>query len=389
MARTDNPGPYALDTLAATPVPELFTRDADVLKARYVAWFEAETGRTLYPAQVEMFLIETLAYAMSLLGSEAQIAAEEHLVAKASIDGLLAMAPNRSTQRLPAATARTTMRFSIAQVRPINLVIGQDTRISAGSGGLIFTTSAPAIIAAGALFADAPAVASTEGEAGNGFLPGQITTLLDPVPGVSAANIATSEGGADIEDVELYRLRMANAFDAISPGGGLGWYTETAMGVSSAIIDVAVIRPEPCYVDIYPLTAAGAAGTALRDQVKAAFNTKEALEIRFGDEVTIKAAVAVPIAPVLTIRLRGVTTGAQALAAATANIELVAWREQLGVAVAPSAIEEKVKAALKAAGRFVVDVEVTDMTFEQLGEEEFAALTLITAEDVVLEVVGD
>ncbi|MFA6966125.1 baseplate J/gp47 family protein [Bosea sp. (in: a-proteobacteria)] len=228
-----------------------------------------------------------------------------------------------------------------------------------------------------------------EGATGNGFIAGQISTMLDPLPGVSAANIATSEAGADIEDVELYRLRVANAFDAVSPGGGLGWYTETAMGVSSAIIDVAVIRPEPCYVDIYPLTAAGAAGTALRDQVKAAFNTQEALDIRFGDEVTIKVAVAVAVSPGLTIRLRGATAGAALLAATTANKTLVAWREQLGVAVAPSEIEDQVKAALKAVSFIVIDVEVTDMPFEQLAEEEFAAPVLIAPEDVVLEVVGD
>lgn len=100
-------------------------------------------------------------------------------------------------------------------------------------------------------------------------------------------------------------------------------------------------------------------------------------------------AVAVPIAPVLIIRLRGATTGATDLAATTANLTLVTWREQLGAAVAPSEIEDKVKATLKAASFIVVDVEVTDMPFEQLAEEEFAVPVLIDPEDVVLEVVGD
>lgn len=389
MARRDDPGPYSLETLAALPMSALFTRDANVLKACYVAWFEAASNKTLYPAQVEMFLIEMLAYAMSLLGEEGQATAEQHLVAKAAVAGLGQLGANRSTPRLDAATARATMRFTIAETRPVNVLVPEGTRISAGSGGLIFTTLVPAVIAAGALSADAPAIASDEGDVGNGFIAGQISTMLDPLPGVSAANIATSEAGADIEDVDLWRLRIANAFDTVSPGGGLGWYTETAMGVSSAIIDVAVVRPEPCYVDIYPLTAAGAAGTALRDQVKAAFNTQEALDIRFGDEVTVKVAVAVPIAPVLIIRLRGATAGATDLAATTANLTLVAWREQLGAAVAPSEIEDKVKATLKAASFIVVDVEVTDMPFEQLAEEEFAVPVLIDPEDVVLEVVGD
>lgn len=388
MARRDRDGPYSLDSLAAVPVPSLFTRDPDVLKARYVAWFEGQTNRTLYPAQVEMLLIEALAYAMSLLAEEGQIAAEEHLVVKATRAGLVALGANRSTPPLPAATARTTIRFSIAVARPANVLVDAGSRVSADAGGLIFTTLAPAVIVAGALFADAPAEADQAGAIGNGYLPGQITTMLDPVAGVSAANTVTTEGGADPEEAELYRLRVANAFDRVSPGGGLGWYTETAIGVSSAIIDVAVIRPQPCYVDIYPLTAAGAAGLALRDQVKAVFNTSEALEIRFGDEVTVKAAIAVPIAPVLTIRLRGQTAGANAIAASAANAVLRGWKERLGAAVAPSEIEDKAKTALRAGGFHVVDAEVSAMPFDQLAENEFAAPALIDPANVVVELVG-
>ncbi|MFC5393081.1 baseplate J/gp47 family protein [Bosea vestrisii] len=388
MARRDADGPYSLESLAAVPVPGLFTRDPDVLKGRYVAWFEGQTNRTLYPAQVETLLIEALAYAMSLLGEEAQIAAEEHLVAKATRAGLVKLGANRSTPPLPAATARATIRFSIEVARPANVLIEAGSRVSAGDAGLIFTTVAPAVIVAGSLFADAPAEADQAGAIGNGYLPGQISTMLDPVAGVAAANLATSEGGADPEEVELYRLRVANAFDRISPGGGRGWYTETAIGVSSAIIDVAVIRPEPCYVDIYPLTASGAAGMALRDQVKAAFDTREALAIRFGDEVTVKAAIAVPIAPALTIRLRGNAAGAKPVAASAANTVLTGWSQRLGAAVAPSEIEDKVKAALRATGFSVADAEVGAMAFEQLAENEFAAPVLIDPADVVVELVG-
>lgn len=389
MARRDADGPYSLESLAAVPVPSMFTRDPDVLKARYAAWFEGHANRTLYPAQVEMFLVEALAYAISLLGEEGQIAAEEHLVAKASRVGLVKLGANRSTPPLPAATARTTIRFSIEEARPANVLVDAGSRISAAAGGLIFTTLAPAVIVAGSLSAEVPAQADQAGAIGNGYLPGQIATMLDPVAGVAAANTVASEGGADPEEVEQYRLRVANAFDRVSPGGGLGWYTETTMGVSSAIIDVAVIRPAPCYVDIYPLTLAGAAGPTLRDQVKAAFDTREALEIRFGDEVTIKVAVAVPIAPVLTIRLRGQTAGANATAASAANTVLTGWQRRLGAAVAPSEIEDKAKVALRAGGFHVVDAEVNGMPFDQLGGQEFAVPVLITPAAVIVELVGD
>ncbi|MGN8119910.1 hypothetical protein [Labrys sp. 22185] len=51
------------------------------------------------------------------------------------------------------------------------------------------------------------------------------------------------------------------------------------MAVSPAIVDVAVIRPQPCYVEIYPLTDNGAAGLDLRDGgVAGIFQSADSLE---------------------------------------------------------------------------------------------------------------
>ena len=76
--RLDGFGPYSLDALKALPKPTLFTTDAAAWRTKLVGWFEEETGRTLYPAQVETLLIETLAYAMSMLGEEGQATASQH-----------------------------------------------------------------------------------------------------------------------------------------------------------------------------------------------------------------------------------------------------------------------------------------------------------------------
>lgn len=386
MARRDDPGPYSLDSLAQLPTPALLTTDAAVWKARLVEWFESETGRTLYPMQIEMLQIEAVAYAMSVLGEEGQMVTEQHLVSKASLLGLLVLGANRSTPRLPAAHAVAKLRFTVAPTRPTNTFIGQGTRVSAGD--FVFATTAPAVIVAGALQVEIVATAETAGAAGNGFLPGQISTLLDPIAGVAVSNIAESEGGADAEDVELYRLRVANAFDRVTTGGSHGWYRETAMAVSSAIVDVGVVRPQPCYVDIYPLTTAGAAGVALRDQVKAVFDTQDNLDIRFGDEVTIKAATAVVATPTLTVRLRGETTGAAAVAASAGNVLLTEWRERLASAIAHDQVEDVVKVALRASGFDVVSVEVGNLPFQQLAAYEFLTAIPFEADDVAVSAVN-
>lgn len=380
MARRDDPGPYSLEALSQIPTPAFFTVDGESWKARLVAWFEGETGRTLYPMQVEMLMIEALAYALAILGEEAQMTAEQHLVVTASLDGLIALGPNRSTPRLDAAKARTIIRFSLAQAVPVNTLIAAGARVSAGS--VVFLTLGPAVIAAGALTAEVAAEAVLEGVAANGFLAGQIADMLDPVPGVTAANTVVSEGGADAEDRELYRLRLANAFDRISTGGSHGWYRETTMSVSSAIIDAAVIRPEPCYIDIFPLTAAGAAGPALIAQVAAAFNTAEMLDIRFGDAVAVKPAVAVLRSPAMMVRVRGAAADIAAQAGAAADAKLGEWRQRLGATVAPSEVEAAVR---KLSG--VVDAEITlaSLPFEVLAADEFLVAAPIVLSVEVLD----
>lgn len=376
--RLDAPGPYSLDALAALPRPTLFSTDATIWRTRLVDWFEQETGRTLYPAQVETLLIEALAYAMAMLGEEASATAMQHLVAFADMGGLERLGVNRSTPRLPASAARCTLQFALASARGTSTLIPHGTRVASGTA--VFKTSHAATIPAGQTQIAVSAEAEEAGVAGNGFLPGQIAAMLDPLAGVTASNLTQSEGGADHEGPDAYRLRLANAFEKISTGGSQAWYRETAMGVSSAIVDCAVVRPQPCFVDLFPLTNAGAAGPELRAIVAATFAATERLDIRFGDLVTVKAAVAVTSAPVITVRVRGALPAIAADAAAAATAVLSVWRTRLGATVAPSEIEAAIRSLTG-----VVDVEVSGLGFMQLDADEFLAASPPVINLVVLQ----
>lgn len=374
--RRDEPGPYSIDALRATPVPALFETDASVWRGKLIAWFEAASGRTLYPMQVEMLLIETLAYAMSVAGEEAQMVAEQHLVATAGEAGLARLAPNRSTPRLPAAAARVTLRF--ARLAGFVGAIFLPAGLRAGAG-VTFVTLAAATLAAGTLSIDVTAQAEVAGVAGDGFAPGQISTLLDPIAGVSVVNVTTSAGGSDPEGLEAWRLRVANAFERVSSGGSRAWYRETAMGVSAAIVDVAVVRPQPCYVDLYVLTAQGPAAPPLKAQVAAAFDTSAALDIRFGDLVSLRDGVAIDVAPRLILRVRGAPADIADRARAVAQPVLADWAQRFGASVAPSLIESEARAL---AG--VIDAELADVGFRSLGVAEFLRPAPLVVEVIAL-----
>jgi len=374
--RRDEPGPFSLDALAAVPRPQVFTTDGEAWRQRLVTWFEAASGRKLYPMQVEMLLIETLAYAMGVLGSEAQLTAEQHLVAFADEVGLEQLAANRSTTRLPAAKARTTLSVTIPLARTYATIVPEGSRVRAGDGGPVFLTLNPAVIPAGLVTATVTAEAEIAGAAANGLLPGQITTLMDPVPGVTISNTTASAGGADQEAIELFRLRLANAFERISVGGSRAWYVETTMGVSAAIVDVAVIRPQPCYVDIYPLTFDGAASLELRQQVAAVFNRDDALDERFGDEVTVKVADIQADPCMVAIRVDGPLPSAVAAVQAKVDAVCLAWRRRFGARIAPSDIEA---AARSVDG--VVDAQVSGLAYQRMtGASVLNVTVTVTAE---------
>ena len=82
--RTDRPGTYSLEALATTPTPQIYETDPIKIRDRMIDYFEKQTGRKLYNAQVEMYLIETWAYGFSLAMQEAQAQALDYLVAYAS-----------------------------------------------------------------------------------------------------------------------------------------------------------------------------------------------------------------------------------------------------------------------------------------------------------------
>lgn len=371
--RHDREGPYSLQTLAALPKPSIFETDPLKIRARMIAEFEKTTGRNLYEGQVEMYLIETWAYGLSLAMQEAQAQAEEYLVAYASESGLTELAANRWTPRLPASKASVLLTFSLTDRRNQNVLIPAGTRVRGGNGNEIFLTQDDAIIAAGQTSIEVLALAQNAGSRANDLTAGSITTFLDPVAGVHVTNKAAPDGGSDIEPLEAWRLRIANAPERISRAGPADAYRETVMGVSSQIVDCAIVRPQPCFLDIYVLTSEGDAGAALKKQVFAALDPETIRPL--GDQVTMKNCDALTCAPHVVIYCRAAAGVIEAQAKTLVDNVKTAWRERLGGIIAPSDLADPIK---HIAG--VLDVDVQNLVFQQLQPWQFMAKADVTIE---------
>lgn len=162
------------------------------------------------------------------------------------LDNLAAL---KRITRNGASSAVVTMRFTLSDVRSSVVAIPQGTRVQ--TEDIFFETMSYAEIEAGETSIDILCQCMSEGVAGNGFEPGSIITLVDPIPYVaSVINIDTSAGGADIESDESLRERVYLAPAGFSTAGASESYIYWAKSFSSAVSDVVVTDPEESPGDV-------------------------------------------------------------------------------------------------------------------------------------------
>lgn len=225
-----------------------------------VAEVERLEERILYPADPVRLLLQGLA--MKLVQQQVLInqAARSTLLRYAPLDVLRHMGAPFGIDQLPAEPAVTTVQFTLSIPLSNATVIPAGTRIGPDGGGgeLYFLTTDVLVIPAGAQSGTVPADCSIAGESGNGFLPGQLNVLIDPLPFVSSvANVTESAGGAAAESADSLRERIHQAPESFSTAGPSGAYEFWAKSASAAIIDVKSISPAPSEVLVVPLLIGG------------------------------------------------------------------------------------------------------------------------------------
>lgn len=156
------------------------------------------------------------------------------------LDNLAAL---KGIAREPAKPAVVTMRFSLAAIRPDTVAIPQGTRVS--NGDLYFETDEYTEISSGDTYVDVTATCQTDGEDGNGLLPGEINVLVDPIAYVaSVANTESTVGGTDIEDDDTLASRVYIAPSKYSVAGPEEAYRYWITEFNSSISDVYLSSPE-------------------------------------------------------------------------------------------------------------------------------------------------
>jgi phage-related baseplate assembly protein len=325
--------------------------DAIAIQQNIVTVYEGLTGRTLQPTDPVRLFLNSLAAIIVQQRVLLNQTAKARYLRYASGVLLDHEAAFFGLERAEASAAITTLRFTLSIPLASVTSIPSGTRVGAqgGDGALYFSTMEYMEIPAGATTGTVVAECSVAGTTGNGFLPGQISVLIDPLPFVqSVTNLTISSGGAAAATDEAFKEVIRSAPESYSTAGPKGSYEFWAKSASAAIVDVHAYSPEEGHVTVIPLLTGGVIPE--QDVLDAVAEVFEDRGIRpLTDFVTVTVPIAKNYDTELTYyisrnRSAEVTAIKAAVEAAVAAYQL--WqRSKLGRDINPSELIARVMAA--------------------------------------------
>ena len=262
-------------------------------------------------------------------------------------------------------SVRIACRVTLSAVRPDAVMIPKGTRISAAEN-IFFSLDQDVVVAAGATEITVHGTCTEKGAVGNGYAPGEIKTIVDPIPYVQTMiNTTRSEGGVDIERDDAFRMRIQEAPEHFSVAGPSAAYEYFAKSASALIIDVVVTSPRPGEVNVYPLLVdGGLPGDEMLREVDRVVNASDVRPLT--DKVKVLAPTEEPYDLELTYYIdeadstREISTKA---AVEQAIDDFVIWqRSKIGRDINPTELQYRIRAA--GAKR----VAVTSPQFVAVGE---------------------
>lgn len=361
----------------ALPIPEFIPRDAETIIGETKADYEARTGRTLEPAQVEQLLLNSFNYRELLVRNQAQDAAKQNLLAFSRFPVIDYLGEFLGVFRLPAQAAQTTLLLTLVEGHG-DIVIPSGLRVRTSDGRAVFELIQDYAVLTADDTVSVTAIAQTSGVLSNDYALGTISVILDPQPYLATAeNTTVSEGGSDEETDDQFRERIRIAPNRFSNAGPIKAYKFWAASASPLIIDVAV--PEnpvvPGTVRVYPLVE-GLATTPseILDAVEAILDADKIRPL--SDTVEVISPTAVNTAITVGLILYDWAVQADVLPVVQSNLE--AFRDGRRKLLGQDIIIDQIKAACMIDGVYKANVSSPSADVV-IAEIEFANITAITA----------
>jgi phage-related baseplate assembly protein len=349
--------------------------DAEELEAIAVGKFEELMQTTLTRSDPRRKFIQAVVFLATVLANNIDFTGKQRLLAYATDNYLDHLGAKKNVPRLEPKPAQTIIRF---EVNPVETsVIPKGTRMAVND--IMFESTTDTTVNPGDTSVDVTFVCQEPGTIGNGFLPGQITNLVDPLPWVTKAyNITTSEGGVDWEEDDPYAERIRQSNESYSTAGPEGAYEFFAKSANQSIVDVLVTSPSDGVVEIRPLLKDGVIPSQdVLDQVYEKCNARTVRPLT--DHVVVLAPEAVNYNLTATYYIssenQNLVNDIQAKVDAVVQEYLIWQKSKLGRGIDPGEFVTR----LKNAGAYRVIVETptgyTPLQPHQVAQEQTVSVT--------------
>lgn len=346
-------------------------KSAEQIEADILAEYEKLTGVQLSQADPRRKMIQAYLPILVQQRNLIDFGAKQNLLAYANDEFIDHIGSTTDTKRLEPTSAKTLVRFTLSLAQSENKIIPLGTRATVN--GISFETKEEIIVFSGATFVDVEMQCTEPGEMGNGFLPGQIKELVDPLPWIeSVINLTISNGGTDWEDDDVYANRIQKSPEKYSTAGPEGAYDYWARTASPLIADVFVRTPSPGVVEIHPLLRGG--GIPDENMLALVYETCSHKKVRpLTDFVRTVAPEIVTYGIEVTYWISSDKTAFSASIQHQVNLavqEYISWqKEKLGRDIDPSELIARMKNA--GASRVAVTSPVyTPLEKHQVAKEE-------------------
>jgi phage-related baseplate assembly protein len=363
----------ASSTIISTLPPPIFVTDSDGLDPNatltdMIAMFQTVANRVLQPAQVERLLVNLYAYRESLVRNAIQYAGQQNLLAFAEFPVLDYIGQLMNTPRLGAVGAGTTLQWTLVAALAQAFTIIAGTQVGTKDGQFVFTTTQDLTISAGSTVGTVSAQCTTRGTGGNGYIPGQVSILIQADTLVaSVTNTTTTADGALAESSDDYRARIQIAPNQYTTAGPTSSYEYLARSSSPSIIDAAISTPNPGQVQItvltgpitaQPATSPNTAGIATSTVLNAVLATCSAKTVRpLNDTVSAVAVTEVDYQVAATVYVYSDADEDSTMTAA--NTAAVNQALVLANRIERDLVPSQWETALSVSGVYDVDVAIT------------------------------
>jgi phage-related baseplate assembly protein len=371
----------------STIVPDIdfCVKDASVIESDVIVNYEnafyaaTKQLKTLARGDPVRLLLLTQVFQLVVQRSIVDSTGKENLLKYAhgdDLDNIAALYGPTRGARLQAASAAATLQFTLAA----GLILTTDSIIPAGTlaqtnSGIQFATTISATIPAGLTSVNVAANCVQPGIIGNGFLAGQINTLVSwSAPFlVQVVNTDTSSGGADREEDDHYRARIWMAPESFSVAGPKEAYEYFAASANADIIDVSVWSDPSVagQVYIYPLMTGGQLPTQqVLNEVYAKCNADDIRPLT--DQVFVQAPAVVSATAIVEYWIDNAKAQFEQQlidACQVAFADWITWQSsQIGLDIVPSRLIEML---IDAGAKRVV---VTSPSFTIVDEKHLAVI---------------